>query len=239
MVISSSSYLPSNEQQRKSSKRTSPTTKKLKHVNHLPLRLNHFPLRLYDMLDEAEKKGHAHIVSWCDNGTAFKVHDSSKMVPIMQQYFRQTKYRSLLRQLQGYSFTRVTRGLDRGKVSHPEFNRGHRSVCVHMKRKLSSKQQQQEAADAVILPAVASYHVSSSAFFQGQGGASSSQDQDRKLNFHHHPSSSFVTTSSSVGVGSTAGEAATAVAAFSEVPLPSQIHSSYQEPPPQHQHQQL
>ena len=200
--------------------------------------MNHFPLRLHDMLDEAEKKGHAHIVSWCDNGTAFKIHDPWEIVPIMGQYFRQTKYKSLLRQLQGYSFTRVTQGLDKGKVSHPEFNRGHRSECVHMKRKLPSKQQQQEAADAVILPAVASYHVSSSASFQGQGGASS-QDQDRKINLHHHPSSSFVTTSSSVGVGSTAGEAAVAAAAFSKVPLLSQIHSSYPEPPQQHQHQQL
>jgi len=87
------------------------------------------------MLDEAEKKGHSRIVAWCPNGQSFKISDPAAMVPILAIYFRQTKYKSLLRQLQGYSFKRVTRGEQKGVVSHPEFMRGRRSLCTQMKRK--------------------------------------------------------------------------------------------------------
>jgi len=57
------------------------------------------------------------------------------MLPVMANYFRQTKYKSLLRQLQGYDFKRVTSGDRKGNVSHPSFVRGRRSLCMNMKRK--------------------------------------------------------------------------------------------------------
>ena len=94
------------------------------------------------MIDAAEQKGYAHIVSWCDNGTAFKIHEPTKMVPIIKQYFRQTKYVSFLNQLYEYSFTRILHGIDKRKASHVHFKRGHRSMCPNMKRKLTYKQQQ-------------------------------------------------------------------------------------------------
>jgi len=87
------------------------------------------------MLDDAQRKGHSHVVSWCTDGTSFKIHDPGAMVPILKNYFRQTKFKSLLRQLQGYEFKRVTNGEHKGKVSHPKFVRGKRSECMKMKRK--------------------------------------------------------------------------------------------------------
>ena len=105
---------------------------------------NHFPSRLHDVLDTAEEKGYAHIISWysnsnsdSDNGKAFKVHDPTSMIPILQSTFRQTKYKSFLRQLQSYGFERITKGDDIGMVSHPEFQRGKHDLCLQMKRKIS------------------------------------------------------------------------------------------------------
>ncbi|OEU12177.1 hypothetical protein FRACYDRAFT_155271, partial [Fragilariopsis cylindrus CCMP1102] len=48
------------------------------------------------------------IVSWVDNGTAFKVHDLDRFVnDIVPTYFKQTKYKSFQRQLYFYGFQRV------------------------------------------------------------------------------------------------------------------------------------
>jgi len=46
-----------------------------------------FSLQLHDMLDAAEEKGHAHIVSWCDDGVASTIHDPSQPVLLLQHYF--------------------------------------------------------------------------------------------------------------------------------------------------------
>jgi hypothetical protein len=91
---------------------------------------------MYDMLEEAETKGHAHVVSWCKEGRSFKVHRPDEMINILNTYFSQTKYKSFLRQLQTYGFTRVTRGEFKGIVSHPLLIQGKRFLCLRMKRKV-------------------------------------------------------------------------------------------------------
>lgn len=95
----------------------------------------HFPTNLHILLDEADKAGHGHIVSWCSQGQSFKIHDQEAIVPLLAKYFRQTKFKSFLRQLQSYGFNRTTRGVDKGVVSHPYFVRGRRSLCFRMTRK--------------------------------------------------------------------------------------------------------
>mmetsp|Transcript_440 Transcript_440/g.951 ORF Transcript_440/g.951 Transcript_440/m.951 type:complete len:609 (-) Transcript_440:184-2010(-) len=87
------------------------------------------------MLDDAERSGHAHIVSWCSGGESFKIHKPNLLINVLQKYFRQSKFKSFLRQLQGYNFKRITRGKDQGVVSHPLFLRGRRSVSTLMRRK--------------------------------------------------------------------------------------------------------
>jgi hypothetical protein len=99
------------------------------------LRSTQFPFRLHNMLDDAERSAHAHIVSWCPGGDSFKIHKPTKLINVLQKYFRQSKFKSFLRQLQGYNFKRVTRGKDQGVVSHPLFLRGRRSVSTLMRRK--------------------------------------------------------------------------------------------------------
>lgn len=96
---------------------------------------NHFPSKLHELLDDAEEKGHDGVVSWCPDGKSFRIHHPLEMVPVLTSYFRQTKYKSLLRQLQGYDFKRVTSGDNKGNVSHPMFMRGRRKLCMTMKRK--------------------------------------------------------------------------------------------------------
>jgi hypothetical protein len=94
---------------------------------------------MYDMLEEAETKGHAHIISWCNGGRAFKIHKPDHMIQILKGYFYQTKYKSFLRQLQSYGFIRVTKGEFRGMASHPLLIQGRRGLCVGMKRRVSHK----------------------------------------------------------------------------------------------------
>ena len=95
----------------------------------------HFPTNLHVLLDEAEKGNHSHIVSWCSQGHAFKIHDNDALLPLLAKYFRQTKFKSFLRQLQSYGFHRNARGYDKGVVSHPLFVRGRRSLSFQMSRK--------------------------------------------------------------------------------------------------------
>jgi hypothetical protein len=99
------------------------------------LRSTQFPFRLHNMLDDAERSGHADIVSWCHGGESFKIHKPPKLINVLQKYFRQSKFKSFLRQLQGYNFKRITRGNDQGVVSHPLFLRGRRSLSTLMRRK--------------------------------------------------------------------------------------------------------
>lgn len=95
----------------------------------------HFPTALYDMLEEADKIGHSNVVSWRDNGKSFLVHKSDEMIPVLNRYFRQSKYKSFLRQLQCYGFHRVLVGPLRGTLSHPLLVRGERYLCLRMRRK--------------------------------------------------------------------------------------------------------
>ena len=95
-----------------------------------------FPFKLHLMLENAKKDGYDHIVSWLDNGTAFKVRNIEEFVgKVMPIYFDQSKYESFRRQLNLYGFSRLARGEDRGVVSHPNFVQADRSLCMKITRK--------------------------------------------------------------------------------------------------------
>jgi hypothetical protein len=73
-----------------------------------------FPFRLYDMLEDAERKGFDHIVAWLPNGDGFRVYRFDDFVnEILPLYFnQQTRYKSFQRQLNMYEFkTLMGRGL--------------------------------------------------------------------------------------------------------------------------------
>ncbi len=59
-----------------------------------------FPVKVYEMLENAEKKQFSHIVSWNESGTGFMVHDKDHFTKeIVPHYFNLTKYKSFQRQV--------------------------------------------------------------------------------------------------------------------------------------------
>jgi hypothetical protein len=94
-----------------------------------------FPWRLHSMLDDAQNDGFQEIVSWVQDGAAFKVHDSDEFVKqVMPNYFDQTKYESFRRQLNMYGFTRANRGEKRGLYFHELFLESDRRLCRNITR---------------------------------------------------------------------------------------------------------
>jgi hypothetical protein len=95
-----------------------------------------FPWTLHVMLEDAERDNFEHIVSWVDDGTAFKVHDSKEFVTkVMPNYFDQTRYESFRRQLNLYGFARYSKGRNRGIISHSCLIKSDFSLCGNITRK--------------------------------------------------------------------------------------------------------
>lgn len=96
-----------------------------------------FPFRLYQMLEEAEKRGFEDIVSWLPDGNGFIVHDREEFTSqVMKTFFCHTKWKSFLRQLNLYNFERLSkRGPGRGSCySHPCLIRGEIDQCKQIHR---------------------------------------------------------------------------------------------------------
>merc|ERR1712188_69763 len=89
-----------------------------------------------------EEAGYSDAISWVDNGTAFQIHDREKFIPVLKERFHVIKWKSFLRQIQGYKFQRETpnvipiyRPSRMGKWRHPLFRRDQPSWCTKMKRR--------------------------------------------------------------------------------------------------------
>ncbi|CAB9496758.1 shock factor protein [Seminavis robusta] len=94
-----------------------------------------FPARLHYMLNELEKDGLSHIVSWQPHGRCFLVHDKKKFVDlVLRNWFRQSKYPSFQRQLNLYGFRRVTRGADKNGYFHELFLRQRPHLASRIQR---------------------------------------------------------------------------------------------------------
>ena len=84
-----------------------------------------FPRKLHHILDQIERDGHAHVISWLPHGRAFAIHKPKEFIAtVMPHYFQQTKITSFQRQLNLYGFQRLTRGRDNGGYYHEHFLRG-------------------------------------------------------------------------------------------------------------------
>jgi hypothetical protein len=95
-----------------------------------------FPWKLHTMLEQVEKKGDDHIVSWEQDGRALRVHKPKEFVQkILPVYFLHSKkWESFQRQLILYGFTRIARGPKKGLYLHKYFVRDHRSLCRRITR---------------------------------------------------------------------------------------------------------
>lgn len=100
---------------------------------------NVFPLKLHYLLQQAEKERFEDIISWVNDGAAFKVHDPKAFLEkVMPNYFDQSKYESFRRQLNLYGFQRVARGSDRGIYYHQFFLKSAPTLCHSITRPSSS-----------------------------------------------------------------------------------------------------
>jgi hypothetical protein len=109
---------------------------------------NQFPVKLYQMLEDVAQTGKEDIVGWAPDGLSFRVHDTEPfMKEVLPLYFNQTKYKSFLRQLNFYGFTRITEGpLElQGSYSNKFFIRGKREMCKNITR-LSNNQGPQQTS---------------------------------------------------------------------------------------------
>ena len=99
-----------------------------------------FPIMLYEMLEDSERYGFEQIVSWQLDGCAFKVVDKNSFVHlILPKYFNQTSYKSFLRQVNLYGFSRISKskakgGLAGGCYYHRYFVRGQKQLCSQIHR---------------------------------------------------------------------------------------------------------
>mmetsp|Transcript_27790 Transcript_27790/g.67183 ORF Transcript_27790/g.67183 Transcript_27790/m.67183 type:complete len:582 (+) Transcript_27790:897-2642(+) len=94
-----------------------------------------FPWVLHRIIDEAEQEGNQHIVAWMPNGRSFIVHKRDTFTEqILPRYFRQTKYKSFVRQLNLWGFTYIDQGPDKGSYYCEHFVKGKKELCDKMKR---------------------------------------------------------------------------------------------------------
>jgi hypothetical protein len=101
-----------------------------------------YVLRLYEMLEDSEKEGHQHIVSWQPHGRAFRIHKEEEFVQqIMPRYFK-AQMKSFLRWCRAWGFVRMTEGKDRGSWYHRHFVRGVTSYSRSMSRQQMFKAMQ-------------------------------------------------------------------------------------------------
>jgi hypothetical protein len=95
-----------------------------------------FPIKLHEMLDDIERDGYGHVVSWQPHGRCFVVRKPKEFVEhVMPTYFKQSKLASFQRQLNLYGFQRLTRkGPDKGGYYHEKFLRGKVFLAQYIQR---------------------------------------------------------------------------------------------------------
>lgn len=109
-----------------------------------------FLWKMHEMLEDVEKTGDDHIVSWLPHGRGFRVHKPKSFVQkIIPHYFKQSKYKSFQRQLHLYDFVRTPRGVEAGAYSHPKFLRGSKSLCLSLSpHKIKGRKPHQQSVQA-------------------------------------------------------------------------------------------
>eukprot|EP00525_Craspedostauros_australis_P009601 CAMPEP_0198134400 /NCGR_PEP_ID=MMETSP1442-20131203/60055_1 /TAXON_ID= /ORGANISM="Craspedostauros australis, Strain CCMP3328" /LENGTH=520 /DNA_ID=CAMNT_0043795543 /DNA_START=636 /DNA_END=2198 /DNA_ORIENTATION=- len=99
-----------------------------------------FQWKLHSMLNDMQGTSNASIVSWTDDGKAFRIYQRKPfMKTISPQYFKYTKFKSFQRQLYLYDFARVFKGDNEGAYHHKDFLRDERHRCGLIVRKDNRK----------------------------------------------------------------------------------------------------
>jgi hypothetical protein len=94
-----------------------------------------FPWKLHLLLEQAEKSGQDHIISWLPDGRAFRINDKEAFSEeLMQTCFSSSKFKSFQRSLNLWGFETVSRGPDKGVRFHKHFVKGEPDLCRLMTR---------------------------------------------------------------------------------------------------------
>jgi hypothetical protein len=97
----------------------------------------YFPWKLHRLLDAADEKGIAGIVSWMPDGRSFKVHNKHAFEEeIMSHYFKSSKFKSFQRSLNLWGFHTAPSSAHhkQGECYHPFFLKGFPELCPRMQR---------------------------------------------------------------------------------------------------------
>lgn len=94
-----------------------------------------FVKKLYNMVENESDA----VVEWIKNGSQFHIKDSKTLCAhYLPKYFRHAKFSSLIRQLNFYSFYKVTEG-NSIIYQHSFFRQGRPELLHHIKRRLAGK----------------------------------------------------------------------------------------------------
>lgn len=94
-----------------------------------------FPWKLHQLLEDAEKNGRSHIISWLPSDKAFKLHLKTEFCrEIMPFFFNSSKFKTFQRSLNLWGFARIDVGPHKGAYYNPFFVRGKPYLCHSMKR---------------------------------------------------------------------------------------------------------
>jgi HSF-type DNA-binding len=93
-----------------------------------------FPIKLFEMIQQLDTDGLAHIISWQPHGRCFLVHQPSTFQKLLRKYFKISKISSFQRQLNLYDFRRLTVGSDKGSYYHEFFIRNRPDLLSKVRR---------------------------------------------------------------------------------------------------------
>ena len=111
-----------------------------------------FPLKLYRIIYEVVKSGRGDVISFFPHGRAFAVHKPKEFISeIMPKYFATGRMNTFLKQLNLYSFRRITEGRDKGGYFHPQFIHGKRHLCKQIKRKKTESKPAASKAKSLVV----------------------------------------------------------------------------------------
>ncbi|GFH61437.1 hypothetical protein CTEN210_17913 [Chaetoceros tenuissimus] len=124
-----------------------------------------FPRRLHKLLQvSVVDPALACTISWNEDGTSFRVHDQKTFErDIQPTYFDQSKYTSFRRQLNLWSFQRLSRTGPyltvkdvEGYYTHPLFKRDEPNLCDEMRRSGASSSSKRRTSTKVLHSAMPS-----------------------------------------------------------------------------------
>lgn len=99
-----------------------------------------FPQKLFRLLNEAERLGFDHIISFMPSGKSFCIHQPHQFIKeVAPNYFRHSKLSSFTRQLQLYHFSRTVEGASVDCYVHIDFQKGRPELLYKIRRASVSK----------------------------------------------------------------------------------------------------